>query len=319
MARRAAAFGVGPKRFAARRLAGRNYNTHLRVVLERIVLDSEAPCAPTALVSRSKVPERIEARVVLPTRAAPIIGLPRSTSGSDRNHLRARASAADLGFVRPRPFCGRPPNRFFSGQERPSRCLHYPSRTGALSTISGSYSPFGLAPRAGTALMSDLAEFVEFYTPALDRPRVAFAWNGRHADHFADANENFRRRLLKHVLRDLSAAPIELVRDLFDAETAWAQQAWCVNAEGVRALARELLTRGGPGFVEDFLTGKVGRGMDAFCAAYFECPRGLAEQLLAEVERRLAEGADGSRRGRLEAGRDIFRGWVAEDRPDAPR
>lgn len=160
--------------------------------------------------------------------------------------------------------------------------------------------------------MSDLAEFVQFYTPALDRARVAFAWNGRHADHFADANEPFRRRLLKHVLRTLGTVPIELVRDLFDAETAWAQQAWCVNAEGVRALAEELLTRGGPEFVEDFLAGKIGRGMDAFCAAYFECPREPAERLLAEVERRLAEGAEGPRRALLEAGRDIFKGWVAD-------
>src|SRR5207237_305391 len=82
-------------------------------------------------------------------------------------------------------------------------------------------------------------------------------------------------------------APIELVRDLFDAETAWAKEAWCVNSEAVRTLAEELLTRGGPAFVEDFLAGKLGRGMDAHCASYFDCPRELAERLLAEVERRL--------------------------------
>lgn len=159
--------------------------------------------------------------------------------------------------------------------------------------------------------MSDISEFVEFYTPSLDRPRIHFAWNGHHAERFRDANEDFRRRVLDYVLPNLGAAPIELVRDLYDAETAWAQQAWCVNAETVRALAEELLTRGGPAFVEDYLAGKF-RGMDASGAAYFECPRALALLLLKEVERRLAEGAEGRRRALLETGRDVFREWVAD-------
>ena len=158
--------------------------------------------------------------------------------------------------------------------------------------------------------MHQIADFVTFYTPSLDRARIGFAWNGLHADRFHDANEEFRRRVRKHVCAALGTTPIELIRDLYDAETAWAQQAWCVNAEGVRALAEELLTRGGPAFVEDYLAGKSGRGMDAFCAAYFDCPRDLAERLLAEVDRRLAAGAEGERRALLESGREIFRGWV---------
>ena len=137
-----------------------------------------------------------------------------------------------------------------------------------------------------------------------------FAWNGKHAEEFEDANYEFRHAVLEVVMADLAAAPIELIRDLYDAETALAKEAWGVYAEAVRALAEELLTRGGPEYVEDFLTGKLGRGMDAHCAAYFDCPRELAERLLAEVEARLAIGADGHRKQLLEAGREIFCSWI---------
>jgi hypothetical protein len=157
--------------------------------------------------------------------------------------------------------------------------------------------------------MSDDDRFVVNYVSARDRSRLAFAWNGKHADEFRDDNSEFRRRVLRRIRAKLSAVPIELVRDLYDAETAWACEAWCVNAEVVRTLAEELLTRGGPDHVEDFLAGKIGRGMDAFCSAYFECPRELAVRLLAEVERRLV-GAEGNRRALLEAGRDVFRSWI---------
>jgi hypothetical protein len=163
--------------------------------------------------------------------------------------------------------------------------------------------------------MANPRDFVRHYTgTAEDRARVAFAWNGKHAEEFEDANYNFRRSVLRVVLADLHAAPIALVRDLYDAETAMAKEAWGVYAEAVRALAEELLTRGGPDYVEDFLAGKIGRGMDAYCSAFFECPRELAGRLLAEVERRLAAGADGERRQLLEAGREVFQWWVENAR-----
>jgi hypothetical protein len=158
--------------------------------------------------------------------------------------------------------------------------------------------------------MANLCEFVARYSTSEDRARIAFAWNGKHAGEFEDANYEFRREVLEIVLAEPAAVPIELIRDLYDAETALAKEAWGVYAEAVRALAEELLTRGGSEYVEDFLTGKLGRGMDAYCAAYFDCPRELAERLLAEVETRLAGDPDKARKALLEAGRDIFRGWI---------
>ncbi len=161
--------------------------------------------------------------------------------------------------------------------------------------------------------MTDSDKFVKHYATAEDRQRIVFAWNGKHAEEFHDANYEFRQQVLEVVLSDIRTVPIELIRDLYDAETALAKEAWGVYTEAVRALAEELLTRGGPAFVEDFLAGKIGRGMDAYCAAYFDCPRELTKQLLAEVERRLAD-VEGQRKALLEAGRDIFRDWLANAR-----
>jgi len=161
--------------------------------------------------------------------------------------------------------------------------------------------------------MSTPAAFVANYSTAECQARIAFAWNRKHAEQFLDANQEFRHPVVEHVLADLHTVTIELVRDLFDAETAFAKEAWGVNG-CVTPLARELLTRGGPEYVEDYLRGKLGRGMDAHCAAYFLCPRLLAEQLLAEVERRLAAGAEGNRKALLESGREIFREWVEDAR-----
>jgi hypothetical protein len=162
--------------------------------------------------------------------------------------------------------------------------------------------------------MPAAADFIARYDPARDRARVAFAWNGKHADDFRDANQEFRRQVVRAALRDVSRVPVELVRDLYDAETAWAKEAWGVDHRAVSTFARELLTRGGAAFVEDYLAGKVGRGMDASMSAHFECPRQLAQQLLAEVVARLAAGAEGERLRLLEAGRDIFRQWVEDAR-----
>jgi hypothetical protein len=156
----------------------------------------------------------------------------------------------------------------------------------------------------------DIHLYIANYSSAKHQGKMMFAWNGKHADAFQDANYEFRRQVLEIVLLDLKAAPIELIRDLYDAETAMALEAWGVYAEAVSALSEELLTRGGPAYVEDFLRGKIGRGMDAYCSAYFDCPCTLAERLLKETKSLLAEASDELRRNRLEAGCKIFEGWI---------
>src|SRR5437870_584093 len=126
--------------------------------------------------------------------------------------------------------------------------------------------------------MSDVEAFVAEYAE-LQADRIRFAWNGQHGDQFADQNYEFRKKVLAVALKAPDAVPLLLIRDLFEAETSFAKEAWCVDLR-VGELARILLTRGGPVFAEDFFRGKY-RGQDAYLAAgsYPE----LAQPLLAEI------------------------------------
>src|SRR4051812_39600382 len=64
----------------------------------------------------------------------------------------------------------------------------------------------------------DARRFAANYTPA-DERSIRFAWNGEHSEEFEDANHDFRQEVLAVALEDLGAFPIELVRDLYRAET----------------------------------------------------------------------------------------------------
>lgn len=163
-------------------------------------------------------------------------------------------------------------------------------------------------------MTDNIPEFVARYAPAVDEWRIRFAWNGEHADNFVDRNEAFRGRVIEVVLANLSTAPIELVRDLFHAETLWAKEAWCIRYAWVHPLACELVHRGGLRYVEDYLAGKH-RGMDSSCSATVPHTPELGQAFLAEVERRLASDPDADRRRLLEAGRRIFQFGI--DRPRA--
>jgi hypothetical protein len=153
--------------------------------------------------------------------------------------------------------------------------------------------------------MSDVKAFAAEYSEA-DSQRINFAWNGRHAKDLADRNYDFRKKVLDEVLKDPDGTPIPLIRDLFEAETSFAKEAWCVDLR-VRQLAEILLTRGGPTFVEDFFCGKY-RGQDAYIAAG-TYPK-LASSLLVEIDKRLGCSLPDARRRLLEIARRDCEEWL---------
>jgi len=115
---------------------------------------------------------------------------------------------------------------------------------------------------------------------------VRFAWNGEHGDGFADANLDLRRRVLAVVLTHLDAAPLDLLRCLFEAETQFAQKAWGVNRD-MHILAQALLLRGGTAAVLDFLRGKL-RSQDTNCeCAQIKLPKALAADLASHCRQML--------------------------------
>jgi hypothetical protein len=157
--------------------------------------------------------------------------------------------------------------------------------------------------------VDDLTEFIRSYTSAKE-PRICFDWNGKHSEDFEDRNMEFRDAVREAVLADVSAAPLELVRDLFRAETRCSREAWGIVA-GVSILAQNLLRRGGVTYLADYLEGKF-QSFDASlgCAFSYDLPLALA--LLAEVRERIRCSPESPLSGLWRSGEELFTSWVAD-------
>jgi hypothetical protein len=156
--------------------------------------------------------------------------------------------------------------------------------------------------------MNNITAFIASYTSA-EEPRIRFDWNGKHAGEFADRNMEFRGEVLEAVFADPSAAPLELIRDLFRAETRCSREAWGI-AGGVNVLAEHLLRRGGVPYLDDFLDGKF-QSFDASLGSAFEADLPLAQAMLNAVRERLRSSPDSPRAKLWQAGEDLFLGWIA--------
>lgn len=112
--------------------------------------------------------------------------------------------------------------------------------------------------------MSGSRDFVREYTPQAEN-KIAFAWNGLHANELVDANMQFRQEVCDCFEDEKDTFSLPLIAALFKAETLFAKEAWGVNGV-VSELAQELLERGGVGQLDVYLAG-VQCGMDAFMEA----------------------------------------------------
>ena len=115
---------------------------------------------------------------------------------------------------------------------------------------------------------------------------VRFAWNGEHGDGFADANLDLRKRVLAVVLAQPVAAPLDLLRCLFEAETQYAQEAWGVNRD-LHVLAQAFLLRGGAAVVLDFLRGKLRSQDTNLECAQVKLPKALSADLASHCRQLL--------------------------------
>ena len=152
--------------------------------------------------------------------------------------------------------------------------------------------------------MDNLSQFIASYTDG-DEHRIAFAWNGKHADAFQDANHEFRQAVLDAALASADVAPLALIRDLFRAETEWSREAWCVDNR-VADLAGIMLTRGKQALLMDFLRGKCQSFDTSMACGGMSIEPQLAAELLREVEVRLNTSTDDEERRLLQVGRDVF-------------
>lgn len=164
--------------------------------------------------------------------------------------------------------------------------------------------------------MDDVAASIAAYSAA-DRGRIDFAWNGKHADEFVDANEEFRWSVVRACLAAPQAPSVLLLEHLFVADAEWTVQAWGSPLH-FGQLGQLLLMRGQE------------RALDTFAACLFrsfdtyggcteiELPREIVARLIARLTRVLARTSDKPERKRLKNVRQYFfkmrnntvaRGW----------
>jgi hypothetical protein len=142
-----------------------------------------------------------------------------------------------------------------------------------------------------------------------DEASICFDWNGKFAGEFEDSNTAFRVAVLEFVLNDIESAPIELIRDLYRAETLCARAAWCI-VDGVDMLGEALLRRGGEPYLDDFLEGKF-QCFDTEQAVIFPVELAFAQRFLRCVRERISAQPDSPLVNRWRDGEQLFENWVA--------
>lgn len=162
----------------------------------------------------------------------------------------------------------------------------------------------------------DVQTFVREYKPDLAE-RVRFAWNGKHASEFVDANQDFRCRVIDHVCSNPGSASPQLLAELFTQSALWAREAWG-SPRNFETLVAELLTRCGEDVLPEFLCG-FRQSFDTFGACHqMKLDPVVTRRLLQVVEERTAT-AEGADKQLWDAGRELFsklaagtasKGWV---------
>lgn len=156
--------------------------------------------------------------------------------------------------------------------------------------------------------MDDVDGYICTY--AGDDLYIRFAWNGKYSDEFLDINQMFRRLVMERVLQQPDIAKLSLLRDLFRAETQWSAKAWCVDLR-LGNLASLMLACGGAEVVDDFLEGRW-QSFDTYCeCGTVDISPVLAQEICAELTRRLTTETDTKRQKQLQDGIKFF-GWRGE-------
>jgi hypothetical protein len=165
--------------------------------------------------------------------------------------------------------------------------------------------------------VSDIIQFIEHYTPS-ERERIAFAWNGKHAEEFIDTNQSFRWAVVMECIANSERVPLALFEDLFLADADWAVQAWG-SPEHFAQLGCALLVRGGSAALKSFANG-FNASFDTFGACHeIQLPMGLLSSLITSVREMREVATDERQKVRLESTLELFQklegakattGWV---------
>lgn len=149
-----------------------------------------------------------------------------------------------------------------------------------------------------------LKEFIEEYSDE-SHSKIAFAWNGLHADQFQDDNIDFRQDVIHYILANPVGVPTLLIRDLFSAEADFAKEAWCVD-NSFQKLGELLLTYGGIEYINDFLSGYIAC-FDTYCACHMmELDLITLHAMQTGIDQRIHKTHDNQQMELYEVGKELF-------------
>jgi hypothetical protein len=152
--------------------------------------------------------------------------------------------------------------------------------------------------------MNDIEQFVRDYNGS-QKHRIEFAWNGKHASEFRDANQEFRSHVVAFVCEHSGQGSVELLRDLFIEDSKWSVQAWCAPFT-FATLGGLLLTRGGVDYLSDFLEG-FNASFDTFGACHqMDLDPIVASALIRHSQQQLNNTLHEPTKTKLESGQQLF-------------
>jgi hypothetical protein len=152
--------------------------------------------------------------------------------------------------------------------------------------------------------MVNITEFISHYTDA-SCEQIAFAWNGKHASEFQDANQVLRWEVIEICIAQPAIAPLLLLEHAFLADADWAVEAWG-SPHHFAQLASVLLERGQEAAMDSFSKGFV-RSFDTFGACHeVTLSKPLLLRLTQSVKESLSYATEEDHQKRFEAVLELF-------------
>ena len=152
--------------------------------------------------------------------------------------------------------------------------------------------------------MTTPKDYVASYADS-DSERVAFAWNGKHADEFIDANQEFRWEVVRYCIEHPDDASPPLLETLLRADAAWAREAWG-SPHHFHSLAEVLLLRGRESVLDTFAE-CFSASFDTFGACHeLRLAPDVLSELTSALRLRIAAVPPGDHRNRLESSLELF-------------
>lgn len=146
-----------------------------------------------------------------------------------------------------------------------------------IRVITPEWGLLGVRGAISLVTAAEVKSFIESYSSE-EKERIAFLWNGKHAEELADSNFELRNAVIDAIANHNTEASTALISDLFDEETSFSVEAWGAVDE-LLPLAEKLLLQGGTDSVLTFIRCKWKSFDTEMACAGIEIPESLRLEL----------------------------------------